>query len=114
MELTHFNLKTSDSFQEEFTVFNTEPLVSLDTDLFGKHFVKFNFDNKSWEYFRDNILSTIVDKYNESIVLKVERAIKRRVKGTSKGIQIVYRDNEDLIWHVFIKFIETIEVSSDR
>ena len=110
MLLTFLNLKTSASHVEEHTHMSDEPLVNLQKDLFGNSIVKFDFNNKSWQYFTC-ILKGITDKNNEGIHIKAERAIKRRLKGTAKGIQVCYHDENNLIQHVIINFIESVEVS---
>lgn len=112
MVLTFLNLKTSASFEEVHTHYNEDALVVVEKDLLGEETIKFDFNNKSWNYF-SCILQAITDKYSEGIHLKVERAIRRRCKGTSAGIQVVYRDENNLVWHVIVKFIETLEVSNN-
>lgn len=112
MVLTYLNLKTSASFEEVHTHYSEDALVVVDKDLFDNEIVKFDFNNKSWDYF-NCILQAITDKYNEGIHSKVERAIKRRCKGTAAGVQVVYRDENNLVWHVIVKFIETLEVSNN-
>lgn len=112
MILTFLNLKTSASFEEVHTHYSEDALVVVEKDLFNNDIVKFDFNNKSWNYF-SCILQAITDKNDEGIHLKVERAIRRRCKGTAAGIQVVYRDKENLVWHVIVKFIETLEVSNN-
>ena len=112
MILTYLNLKTSASFEEVYTHYCDDALVLVDKDLFNNNSIRFDFNNKSWTYF-SRVLQHIIDKNDEGIHLKVERAIKRRCKGTSKGIQVVYRDKDNLVWHVIVKFIETLEVSNN-
>lgn len=112
MVLTYLNLKTSASFSEEHTHLTDEPLVVLDKDLLGNEVVRFDFSNKSWKYF-SCILQAITDNNGEGIHLKTERAIRRRIKGTSAGIQVVYRDEEGLIWHVIVTFVESLEISNN-
>lgn len=107
MILTYLNLKTSASFSEEHIHLTDEPLVILQKDLLDKEIIKFDFNNKSWKYF-NCILQAITDKNGEGIHLKVERAIKRRLKGTAQGIQVCYRDENNLIQHVTVQFIESV------
>ena len=109
MVLTYLNLKTSASFEEEHVYHTNEPLVTLSQDLLGNDILKFDFNNESWKYFK-TVLQSATDSSNMDI--KVERAIKRRLKGTSKGIQVCFRGPDNLIWHVIVKFIETLEVSN--
>lgn len=112
MVLTYLNLKTSASFEETFTHSSDDELVYLDKDVLGNELIHFDFKNDSWLYFK-GILESIKDKFGEGLALKVERAINRRVRGTSAGIQVVYRDENNLVWHVIVKFIETKEVSNN-
>lgn len=112
MVLTYLNLKTSASFEEVHTHYCNDSLVTVDKDLLGNDIIKFDFNNQSYKYF-SCILQAITDKHDEGIDVKAERAIRRRLKGTAKGIQVVYRDKDNLIWHVIIKFIETYEVSNN-
>lgn len=111
MMLTYLNLKTSSSFSEEYTHYSDEPLVTLSKDLLGNENVAFDFYNESWVYF-SYILNNIFDKDNNTLVTKVARAIRRRLKGTAKGIHVTFRDKDNLIWHVIVTFLETVEVSN--
>lgn len=108
MELTYLNLATGINHTETHNHYDFKPLISTEQDLFDNTFTKVDFSCKSWDYFKC-ILKGITDKNDKDIHLKVERTIKRKLKGTSKGMQIAYRDEHDLIQHVVVRFKSSIE-----
>lgn len=112
MVLTYLNLKTSASWSKEYTYHTRNSLVTLHTDLLDGAHVTFDFEDDSWLYFK-SVLFSIKDRDDNGIDLKVERAIRRRLKGTSKGIQVIYRDKDNLIWHVIVTFTESLTLSNN-
>jgi hypothetical protein len=112
MVLTYLNLKTSASWIEEYEHFSSEPLVTLHTDLLKGEHVTFDYDNESWFYFK-SVLESIKDKDDNGLEDKVLRAIRRRLKGTSQGIQVIFRDEQNLVWHVIVTFVESLTLKNN-
>lgn len=95
MSFRLFNLKTNShyTFSKEF---KTDKPLLMYNDVTDK--VTFDFNNE--------VFNTLCDRLNicihNSFKKKYTAALKRRLKGTSKGIQIVFRDEDNLIWHCYV------------
>lgn len=97
-----FNLKTNSNyeFNKGFNV--DKPLVSYNEELDK---VEFNFEDESFS----DICEDLNVKLHPSFKKKLYSAIKRRLRGTSQGIQVVFRDEDNLIWHCFVTITDTFK-----
>lgn len=98
IELNYFNLRTNSNFRETHSILTNEQLVFV--DLLGD--VCFAFNNKEFNDFCNDMNTNVHLHFGK----KLKASIKRRLKGTSKGVQVVYRDEDNLIWHVFVTIVE--------
>lgn len=103
MTLAFLNHKTKDNHIEVRTSVASTPFKTSFKDLLGKDVIEYHFDCYSWERFCE-ILKDIPTLDNIDLSKKVYSGIKSTLKGTYKGISICYRDPNNLVYHISIKF----------
>ena len=97
-----FNLKTNANYGFNVDLNVNEPLIyfNKDTDR-----VEFNFEDSDFSHLCEKLNGSLHPSFQKKLVM----SIKRRLRGTSQGIQVVFRDEDNLIWHCFVTIIDTFK-----
>jgi hypothetical protein len=103
MILDFLNLKTKANHREVITSIASTPFKSSFKDLLGRDVKEYHFDCSSWSRFCE-VLNDIPTLKDINLSKKVYSGINSLLKGTYEGISIVYRDSNNLIYHITINF----------